>query len=85
VSLLVSIVLFFLAHRPITAGKTYPQEEPQSLDSFIGYFFGATCILGLISATPEDPIEDGTEVTVKLEDVRKGRKWEDCIAGVYYV
>jgi len=67
------------------AGTTYPQEGPIDLEAFKAYFFGATCILGIISSEKYDEPVDGQEVDVQLNDAIGGRKWEECLGGCFYV
>lgn len=67
---------------------TYPQEilqgETYTLEMFENYFFAADVIVGIIGEG-EAPGVDGASTPVGIEEARNGRKWEDCVAGVYYV
>lgn len=82
----------------VTAGKTYPQEGPVTLETFLSYFFGATCILGIVSSSPsssstseeeskslEDPNKDSPSEEITVEEVVAGRRWEECLVGCYYM
>lgn len=84
-----------------SAGKTYPQEAPVTLPDFLGYFFGATCILGIVSSSPpsssstseeeckslelEDPTKNSPSEDVTIEEAVGGRGWEECLVGCYYM
>jgi hypothetical protein len=82
----------------VTAGKTYPQEGPVTLETFLSYFFGATCILGIVSSSPsssstseeeskslEDPNKDSPSEEMTVENAVGGRGWEECLVGCYYM
>jgi len=67
----------------IEAGRTYPQDTLEGEGVFEAYFFAADVFLAIIC---EGEVAEGkNEVDVSVEDSRKGRGWEDCIAGFYYV
>ncbi|GAA5857250.1 hypothetical protein JCM8547_009398 [Rhodosporidiobolus lusitaniae] len=73
----------------VEEGRTYPQMEKQTVESFAGYFFAADCFIGLLDvATPEmADVSAGLdrEEGYSLESVRAGRDWKDCVLGMYYV
>ena len=65
-------------------------------DSFESYFFGADFFLGISVPGDMNELEykeigniEGVPVratpALELEHIRAGRKWEDCVAGYYYV
>jgi len=67
----------------IEAGRTYPQETMESEGAFEAYFFAADVFLAIVSEGGS--VEIAKEVDTSIEDSRKGRNWEDCIAGFYYI
>jgi hypothetical protein len=98
------IILIYIKHELLsylsnlaTAGKTYPQEGPVTLETFLSYFFGATCILGIVSSSPpssstseeskslEDPNKDSPSEEITVENAVGGRGWEECLVGCYYM
>jgi hypothetical protein len=103
--LILIIILIYIKHELlfylsifITAGKTYPQEGPVTLETFLSYFLGATCILGIVSSSPsssstseeepkslEDPNKDSPSEEITVENAVGGRGWEECLVGCYYM
>ncbi|KAI0692110.1 hypothetical protein BC835DRAFT_1278284 [Cytidiella melzeri] len=71
-------------------GMTYPQEilpgEVYTQAMFVAYFFAADVLLAItgLDEAPE-AATDGSAVQLKVEEARRGRSWEECVAGVYYV
>ncbi|KIP11247.1 hypothetical protein PHLGIDRAFT_139779 [Phlebiopsis gigantea 11061_1 CR5-6] len=69
-------------------GLTYPQEvlpgETYTQETFEGYFFAADVIVG-IAGEGAAPAADGAPAALGVDDARRGRPWEACVAGVYYV
>ena len=69
-------------------GMTYPQEilqgETYTQEMFQAYFFGADVIVGIV-VEGEVPGADGGAIQAGIEDARRGRSWEACVAGVYYI
>ncbi|KAG7535963.1 hypothetical protein FFLO_03561 [Filobasidium floriforme] len=93
--------LWGLFNEELATGKTYPQEAPVTLPDFLSYFFGATCILGIVSSSPsspsssstseeecksvEDPTKDSPSENITIEEAVEGRGWEECLVGCYYI
>lgn len=70
----------------LAAGRTYPQEGPLTVEGFKAYFFAATAIVGLITESAEDKVEDGTKLSgVDISSVKGARSWKEAVGGVYYV
>jgi hypothetical protein len=67
----------------IEAGRTYPQETIGGKGVFEAYFFAADVFLAIVGEG--DATDGDVEIDVSIEDSRKGRSWEDCVAGFYYV
>jgi hypothetical protein len=67
----------------VEAGRTYPQETIEGEGVFEAYFFAADVFLAIVSEG--EAAEGVNEVKVNIKDSRKGRSWEDCVAGFYYV
>jgi hypothetical protein len=67
----------------VKAGRTYPQETIEGEGVFEAYFFAADVFLAIVSEG--EAAEGVNEVNVNIKDSRKGRSWEDCVAGFYYV
>jgi len=67
----------------IEAGRTYPQETLEGEGVFEAYFFSADVFIAVVG--DGEAAEGVNEVNVNIEESRKGRSWEDCIAGFYYV
>ncbi|KAI0090753.1 hypothetical protein BDY19DRAFT_887330 [Irpex rosettiformis] len=74
----------------VDRGMTYPQEilqgEAYTQGAFEGYFFAADVLVGItgVGELPE-ATTDGGVVEITAAEASKGRSWEECIAGVYYV
>lgn len=73
-------------------GRTYPQElaegqtwESYTREAFEAYFWAADVFVAIGSASDEGEGGEGMEVELDVEKVRKGRTWEECVAGWYYV
>ncbi|KAI0941689.1 hypothetical protein AcW1_003507 [Taiwanofungus camphoratus] len=73
-------------------GLTYPQEilpgETYTQDTFETYYFAAdvlVAVIGEIDLLKKPKGNDGSEVQCGIEEATNGRKWENCIAGCYYV
>ncbi len=66
-------------------GITYPQDEPLSLEAFTTYYFGATTIVGIVSAGEMPEVMDASVFTEDIETVRAGRGWKECIGGSVYM
>ena len=71
-------------------GMTYPQEilqgEVYTQGAFEGYFFAADVLVAItgVGELPDGAV-DGSKVEVTAGEAKKGRAWEECVAGVYYV
>lgn len=72
----------------VEAGLSYPQEvaygEKYTREVFEGYFWGADVIVA-IGATDAASLANGATVNGGIEEARKGRPWEECLVGFYYV
>lgn len=74
----------------VASGMTYPQEilqgETYTQAMFEGYFFAVDVLVAITGSgdIPEGK-EDGSAVQLSILQASKGRTWEDCVAGVYYV
>jgi len=70
-------------------GMTYPQEilpgETYTEAQFEAYYFAADVIVGIVGLGEAPPAGDGEIVQEGIEETRRGRSWEECVAGVYYV
>lgn len=73
-------------------GLTYPQEilpgESYTLDMFEAYYFSGDVLVAVLgdSEGPSPKADhDGKEIPNGIDAARNGRRWEDCIAGCYYV
>ncbi|KAL4066176.1 hypothetical protein V8B97DRAFT_1894991 [Scleroderma yunnanense] len=81
----------------VDKGTTYPQEDIHDPTIFASYFFAADVIIAIAGTGDEDAMleimtevvdEPGTtvkEVGVSLDEARRGRSWEECVIGFYYV
>jgi len=71
----------------VEAGRTYPQETMASEGAFEAYFFAADVFVAVVGEADGHPAEEQgiRKTNASIEDSRKGRNWEDCIAGFYYV
>ncbi|KAL4079271.1 hypothetical protein J3A83DRAFT_4058660, partial [Scleroderma citrinum] len=82
----------------VDEGTTYPQEDIHGPTIFASFFFAADVIIAIAGTEDEDATleittgvvdEPGTnavkEVGVSLDEARRGRSWEECIIGFYYV
>ena len=60
-----------------------------SFEAFMGFFFTGDVVVGILGAGEGEGVdrvsEDGKEVSLSLEEARKGRKWSECVASFYYV
>ncbi|KAL0072484.1 hypothetical protein AAF712_000247, partial [Marasmius tenuissimus] len=70
--------------KEVEDGRTYPQEGPVDLQSFRNYFFAADVLVAIALDDGASEV-DGTEIGVGIQDAMRGRPWEQCIAGFYYV
>lgn len=74
-------------------GRTYPQELAQGLtwesytrEAYEAYFWAADVFVAIGSSEDEGGANgEGVEVELDVEKARKGRTWEDSVAGWYYV
>ncbi|KDQ55227.1 hypothetical protein JAAARDRAFT_37753 [Jaapia argillacea MUCL 33604] len=75
----------------VERGLTYPQEMLQgevfTKEMFEAYFFAGDAFVGIVgSGKVEEGLEGGVrEVEGGVDKAAAGRKWEDCVAGFYYV
>ncbi|KAH7883210.1 hypothetical protein F5I97DRAFT_1939055 [Phlebopus sp. FC_14] len=67
----------------VDKGFTYPQENIRDPSAFEAYFFAADVLIAIADSGAQT--EDGREVEVDLEQARRARSWEECVAGFYYV
>lgn len=68
----------------IEAGRTYPQETIDGVGVFEAYFFAADVFVAILEDDNVAPVSEG-ETNIGIEESRKGRNWEDCVVGFYYV
>jgi len=64
----------------IEAGRTYPQETLEGEGVFEAYFFAADVFVAIVNDETA-----ANEISVNIEQSQKGRTWDDCIAGFYYI
>lgn len=75
----------------VEKGLTYPQEGPYDQAAFEGYFFAADVFVAVLdvlkeeSAPASDAISEPSESSLALLDAARGRTWEECVMGYYYV
>jgi GNAT superfamily N-acetyltransferase len=77
----------------IEEGATYPQEilqgEEYTRAAFEAYFFAGDVIVAIAghdeSKDPQTVANPGQATAVDLQDTAKGREWEECVVGFYYV
>ncbi|KAF9039421.1 acyl-CoA N-acyltransferase [Hymenopellis radicata] len=74
----------------VETGLTYPQEGPYDQAAFEGYFFAADVFVAILdvkeeSAPPSDAISEPSESSLALLDTARGRTWEECVMGYYYI
>ena len=69
----------------VEEGRTYPQEDNLTPESFEAYFFGADVFVGL-ELDGASPCSDGSLFEARDEALASASKnWEGSIAGFYYV
>ena len=68
----------------IEAGRTYPQETIDGVGVFETYFFAADVLVAILRDDDVAPVSEG-EMNIGIDQSRKGRSWEDCVVGFYYV
>ncbi|KAG7091092.1 hypothetical protein E1B28_010147 [Marasmius oreades] len=74
--------------KEVEDGRTYPQEGPVDLESFQTYFFAADVLLAIKQdheRSIEMPYSDGAEIAIGIEQARQQRRWDECVAGFYYI
>ncbi|KAF8908048.1 hypothetical protein CPB85DRAFT_1376475 [Mucidula mucida] len=75
----------------VEKGLTYPQEGPYDQAAFEGYFFAADVFVAVLdvlkeeSAPASDAISEPSESSLALLDAARGRTWEECVMGYYYI
>ncbi|KAL0570948.1 hypothetical protein V5O48_010013 [Marasmius crinis-equi] len=70
--------------KEVDDGRTYPQEGSIDSASFRSYFFAAD-VLVAVKLDDEGSEQDGAEIGIGIEEARRQRLWEDCVAGFYYI
>ncbi|PCH35622.1 acyl-CoA N-acyltransferase [Wolfiporia cocos MD-104 SS10] len=72
-------------------GLTYPQEilpgETYTLAAFEAYYFAADVLIAVLEEdeSTSTAIENGAIVQYDIAKAARGRSWEECVAGCYYV
>lgn len=66
-------------------GRTYPQEGPIGLEGFKAYYFAGDVFVGIIAPGSSEVKNEVKGVEGSVEAAQAGRKWEECVAGAYYV
>ena len=69
----------------VEEGRTYPQEDELTAESFEAYFFGGDVFVGV--ALPNGELHpDGSHFPTRNEAIASASKnWGESIAGFYYV
>jgi len=69
----------------VAEGRTYPQEDAITEDSFERYFFAEDVFVAVQAVGVINSEQDTSIIGLTLAEARDGRKWEDCLVGCYYV
>ncbi|KAF5348702.1 hypothetical protein D9758_006778 [Tetrapyrgos nigripes] len=69
----------------VEEGRTYPQEDVITVDSFEKYFFAEDVFIAVQAMGTINSEKDASVTSLTLDEARNGREWETCVVGFYYV